>query len=136
MAGSPQLFTLLAIPGKRCNCFAMSFDDSLGTGLLLNISGDGRYIYAAKYSHEESIGVSVLVVISCLSLVAVLGLLFLTGVRINFSTSLGVYTYERGFLHRRFLRGPIGPLRTRTTSSEPMSLYTSSVSCLPISFKA
>ncbi|KAF9653007.1 hypothetical protein BDM02DRAFT_3183333 [Thelephora ganbajun] len=59
----------------------MSFDASLSRmNAFLGISMDGELMTVAKYSSKESIGVSLLVATSCLSLVAVLGLLILMGV--------------------------------------------------------
>jgi len=59
----------------------MSFDASLpGAEVLLGISKDGKLVTTARYSAKESVGVSLLVAISCLSLIAVLGLLVLMGV--------------------------------------------------------
>jgi hypothetical protein len=88
VAGSPQLFTtiynLSLVSGKRHNHLAMSYDNSLLGAGLLNISKDGTLITVAKYSTKESMGVSALIVISCLSLVAILGLLVLMTVGIFF----------------------------------------------------
>ena len=115
----------------------MSFNASLSeTDLFLGVFQDGKLIIAAKYPTKESVGVSILVATSCLSLIAVLGLLVLMGVCNLFPTRLGVDPYEHAFLYRRLLPGPIGLPGTRTTSSEPMSLHISSVFWSPISFKA
>lgn len=115
----------------------MSFDASLsGTNIFLDTSQDGNLILAAKYTAKESVGVSILVATSCLSLVAVLGLLVLMGVRTFFLTRLGVGPHERAWLHHRLLLGPIGLLRTRTISSEPMLPHTLSFSWSPISSRA
>ena len=69
----------------------MDFDASLpGAGVFLDISKVGKMIAVAKYSAKESVGVSLLVATSCISLVAVLGLLILLGVSNFFSTTLGI----------------------------------------------
>ena len=129
-----------SVSGKRHNCSLMSplsLDASLpGAEALLDISGDGRLITTIKYSAKESVGVSLLVATSCLSLVTVLSLLILMGVSIPFSTRLPIGCLKHVSLHRRLPLGQIGPLITRTTSSEPMSLHISSVFWSPISFKA
>ena len=62
----------------------MSYDDSLLGAGLLDISKDGTLMTVAKYSAKESMGVSALIVTSCLSLIAVLGLLVLMAVGILF----------------------------------------------------
>ena len=73
----------------------MSFNASLsGTNLFLDTFQDGKLTIAAKYSDKESVGVSILVATSCLSLVAVLGLLVLMGVCTLFSTGFDVDPYE------------------------------------------
>lgn len=48
--------------------------------IFLGITMDGNLMATAKYSHRESVGVSLLIATSCLSLAAVLGLLVLMGV--------------------------------------------------------
>lgn len=63
----------------------MPFDTSLGPGLLLQMSSDGRRILTATYSSNQTAGVLVLVVISCFSLIAVVGLLVIMAVGIYFS---------------------------------------------------
>ena len=114
----------------------MSFNASLsGTNTFLDTFQDGKFIIAAEYSAKEFVGVAVLVATSCLSLVAVLGLLVLMGVRTLFHTMLGVDPYEPAFIRYRLLPGSIGLPRTRTTSSEPTSPYISSVSWSQISFR-
>ena len=80
-------------------------------------------IPAVQYSAREAAGVSALVGVSCFSLVAVVGLLFLMAV----STLFLFYEVEP-YIHHRFPHGPIGPLRTRTSSFELMLLSTSSAS--------
>ena len=135
MAGSPQLLRLPTVPGKRHNYPLMYFDSQPGAAVFLDISKEGKIVTVAKYSAKESIGVSFLIATSCLSLVAVLGLLVLLGVSILFfHARLGIS--HQVFLYHRLLYGPIEPPRTRTTSSEPMSPHISFVSWLPISFKA
>jgi hypothetical protein len=62
----------------------MTYNDSLLGAGLLHISKDGTLITVAKYSTKESMGVSALIVTSCLSLVAILGLLVLMTVGIFF----------------------------------------------------
>lgn len=56
--------------------------------LLVDMSGDGKHILTAIYSADESAGVSILVVISCFSLVAVVGLLVIMVVGVCFSAGL------------------------------------------------
>lgn len=56
--------------------------------LLLDKFGDGEQILATTYSGGETAGVSILVVISCFSLVAVVGLLVIMAVGIYFSAGL------------------------------------------------
>lgn len=59
----------------------MSFHASLPRAEVFpDISTDGKLVTAVKYSAKESAGVSLLVAVSCLSLIAVLGLLVLMGV--------------------------------------------------------
>jgi len=113
----------------------MSLGSSLSRmAVFLDVSKDGKLITVAKYSDKESVGVSLLIATSCLSLVAVLGLLVLLGVSIFFYETRD-QSLKCASLHHRSLRGPIGPLRTRTTSSGPMSPHISFVSWSPISFK-
>lgn len=53
---------------------------TLTTEILLGITMNGNLMAAAKYSRRESVGVSLLIATSCLSLVALLALLVLMGV--------------------------------------------------------
>ena len=72
----------------------MSFSPPLpGMNLFLDVSKDGNLVTAVEYSNKESVGVSILIATSCLSLVAVLGLLVLMGVSILVSARLGVHVY-------------------------------------------
>lgn len=67
--------------GERLDYSATSFNASqLTTEIFLGITMDGNSMAAAEYSRRESVGVSLLIATSCLSLTAVLGLLVLMGV--------------------------------------------------------
>ena len=80
---------------------------------------------AFQYAAREAAGLSALVGVSCFSLVAVLGLLFLMAVRTLISVSTRLVD---PYLHRRSLHGLIGPLRARISSSELMLPFISSAS--------
>ena len=70
----------------------MTFDTSLDPGLLLVMSSDGKRILSATYSSDQVAGVLVLVIVSCFSLIAVMGLLVLMAVGIYFPAGFAPLT--------------------------------------------
>ena len=125
-------YRLFTISGKRHNYPAMSPTLRCLERLPFSISPRTANLSQPLNTRQ---GVRRCIPSSCLSLVAVLGLLVLPGVSIFFSTRLGISPQKCASPRQRSLRGSIGPLRTRTTSA-PVSPCIPPVSWSPISLKA